>query len=367
MVPVVFSLFLALLVAPLDRGVAQRAPGKLSWLGHAAAIGAILAVLLTSMWLIWMAAQQVVDRFPFSESEQFLPWLGAEAPDGAGGSGADAAGGSGASPGPVENGVPADLVSDAPASISQGLVDRFHETVLGAGGSLAGRLVDWASSIATQVLGAAGAMLGAGVIILFLTLIMLIEASTWRDKIVTVLGAEKRQGTMDAINVIARKLRRYLLVRTILGLLTAILYVAWLWIFGLDLLLVWGLLAFLLNFIPTLGSLIAGGLPILYALAQKDVGSALAIGAGILVIEQIMGNYVDPRVQGRQVALSPMVVLVVLLIWGWAWGIAGAILAVPITIAIMIICAHVGPLRPFALMLSDARDMDELDRQTRGA
>jgi AI-2 transport protein TqsA len=165
--------------------------------------------------------------------------------------------------------------------------------------------------------------------------------------------------------IIADRLRRYLLARTILGVITAALNVAWLWIFGVDLLVVWALLAFLLNYIPTLGSLIAGLLSVAYAFVQKDFGTALAVDTGIFVIEQVMGNYVDPRVQGRQVSLSSVVVLITLLVWGWIWGIAGAILAVPITVAGMIICAHVRPLRPFALMLSNARDMEGLDRQAR--
>ncbi|MFZ3585231.1 AI-2E family transporter, partial [Loktanella sp. DJP18] len=88
------------------------------------------------------------------------------------------------------------------------------------------------------------------------------------------------------------------------------------------------------------------------------------IAAGIFAIEQIIGNYVDPRVQGRQVSLSPLVVLITLLVWSWVWGVAGAILAVPITIATMIVCAFVPPLRPFALLLSNASDYDSLDRQT---
>lgn len=346
-VPVVLSFFLALLVAPLDRGVASRAPAKLRWLGHVAAMGTIVVVLLTSAGLIWMAARQVVARFPFpTDGGDLLSRFDLTDPD-------------------SQAGRSADIASDgASASPPQGLANHFGEVFQGAGAPLAERAGEWASGLAMQVLGAAGAMLLALALIFFLTLLMLIEAPKWRDKIATVLGSAGRQGAMDSIGVIAAKLRRYLLARTILGFATAVLYVAWLWIFGVDLLLVWWLLAVLLNFISTIGSMVAGSLPVAYALVQKDFETALAVAAGLLVIEQVMGNYVDPRVQGRQVALSSLVVLVTLLVWGWIWGIAGAVLAVPITIAAMIVCAHVEPLRPFALMLSDASDMDELDRQT---
>ena len=365
MVPVVFSLFLALLVAPLDRLVSERVPDKVHWLGHAAAMGAILVALLVFVGLIWVAAQQVVERFPFSQgSGSLLPQFGADVPDGAGASAADVAAGAGITATESDT---AAVAANEQTSSSRGILDRVREVFSGAGGSLAGRLGDWASGIATQILSAAGATLGATVLIFFLTLIMLIERLKWREKMVNVLDASGRRKAMDAIGIIADRLRRYLLARTILGVITAVLYVAWLWIFGVDLLVVWALLAFLLNYIPTLGSLIAGVLPVIYAFVQKDFGTALAVGAGIFVIEQVMGNYVDPRVQGRQVSLSPLVVLITLLVWGWIWGVAGAILAVPITIAAMIICAHVRPLRPFALMLSNASDMEGLDRQARGS
>ena len=360
MVPVVFSVFLALLVAQLDRRVVERVPEKFHWLGHVAAMGAILAALLIFVGLIWIAAQQVVERFPFSgDSGSLLPQFGQEFRGASGGAAETAA-----TPTAGGTGNP-DVAGSAPdgqASALGGLFDRFGQAFSGAGGSLAERLGDWASGFATQILSAAGTTLFATVLVFFLTLLMLIEGPKWRQKVVNVLDPSAGREAMDATGTIASLLRRYLLARTILGVITAVLYVTWLWLFGVDLLVVWALLAFLLNYVPTLGSLIAGVLPVIYAFVQKDFGTAVAVGAGIFVIEQVMGNYVDPRVQGRQVSLSPLVVLITLLVWGWIWGVAGAILAVPITIAAMIVCAHIRPLRPFALMLSNATDMEGLDR-----
>lgn len=363
MVPVVFSVFLALLVAPLDRKVAERVSEKLHWLGHVAAMGAIFVALLACVGLIWVAAQQAVERFPFSgDSGSLLPQFGDEVRNGTQGTSADGAAGWPATMASGAGGT-SGAASEGSSSALGGLLDRFRQVLSGAGISLADRLGDWASGLATQILSAAGTTLFATVLVFFLTLIMLIEGPKWRQKVVTVLDTSGRHKAMESVGNIGDLLRRYLVARTIMGVLTAILYVAWLWIFGVDLLVVWALLAFLLNYVPTLGSLIAGVLPVVYAFVQKDFGTALAIGAGIFVIEQVMGNYVDPRVQGRQVSLSSLVVLITLLIWGWVWGVAGAILAVPITIAAMIVCAHVQPLRPFALMLSNASDMDGLDRQ----
>lgn len=352
-VPVVFSIFLSLLVAPLDRWVRAKVPAKLGWIGHAAAMAAILVSMLIFVSLIWFAAQQLVTRFPMpSEPGSLLPQFGSEVRDGEGSGGTHAAAEAGASAAAGEASDPARIFAQA------------RDLLSGAGGSFAARLAGWASGIATSILGAAGAMLGAVVLVLFLTFIMLIEGPSWRQKIISLCSPSVRDKALESVGTIADRLRRYLLARTVLGLVTAALYVLWLWIFGIDLLIAWALLALLMNFIPTLGSLVSGILPALYAFVQKDFGTAMVVAGGILIIEQVMGNYVDPRVQGKQVSLSSLVVLITLLIWGWIWGIAGAVLAVPITICAMVICAHIGPLRPFALMLSNATDMGGLDRQT---
>ncbi len=155
------------------------------------------------------------------------------------------------------------------------------------------------------------------------------------------------------------------MVRTILGAITGTLYGLWTWAFGLEFAIVWGLLGFLLNYVPTLGSIVAGTLPVLFAFFTKDIGTALIIAAGLLVIEQVMGNFVDPRLQGKQLSLSPLVVLFSLLVWGWIWGIPGALLAVPLTVLITIVFAHAAGLRKIALVLSDETDMAGLDEHTK--
>jgi AI-2 transport protein TqsA len=154
------------------------------------------------------------------------------------------------------------------------------------------------------------------------------------------------------------------MIRLVLGLLTAALYVVWLWIMGVDLLTTWAILTVVLTFVPNLGSIISGTLPVIYAVLTRDLGTALAVGAGLFAIEQIVGNYIDPIIAGREVAVSPLVVLVSLLVWTFVLGPVGALLATPATIAIMIVCARIDPLRPFALMLSDCEDWSAFDRAT---
>src|SRR5690606_4682895 len=135
-------------------------------------------------------------------------------------------------------------------------------------------------------------------------------------------------------------------------LLTAVMIAGWLLLVGMDLVFLWAILQFVLNYVPTLGSIVAGTFPAVYALVQFGAGKALLVIGGIVLIEQVMGNYVDPRLQGRTLDISPLVVLVSIVFWGWVWGVAGALLAVPLTATIMIVCAHIPALEPVALVLS---------------
>jgi AI-2 transport protein TqsA len=359
-VPLVLSFLIALMVAPVDHVVHARMPRRLKWLGHVAAMGVIIVVLAAFAGGVWVAAQRVVAQFPqISEELQTMAGLagtGVDATAGSGGAGTEAA--------DVVDDMTGvrDAATDDASDPERLALPEFVTQFRGAGGQLGSRLADWATGYATSILSSTGSALGSMVLIFFFVLLMLIEAPAWQTKVSRILAADERDRMLDSFSVIARQMRRYLLVRVILGLITGALYAAWLWLFDVDLLIVWALLAFLLNFIPTLGSLISGALPIIYALVQKDFSTALLVGAGILMIEQVMGNYVDPKVQGRQLSLSPLVVLVVLLVWGWVWGVAGALLAVPLTMSLVVMFAHVPRLRPVALFLSDERDYRGLDR-----
>ncbi len=203
------------------------------------------------------------------------------------------------------------------------------------------------------------------VLIVFLALLMLMEGPAWREKLVLTLGRERCRTVTEATAAIARQFRRYLVVSSVLGLITGVLYIAWLSLFGVGFVFLWGLLAFLLNYLPFAGSLIAGALPVLVAVAQKDAGTALIVAGGLLVIEQVMGNFIAPRLQGRQLAISPLVVMVSLLLWSWLWGTAGALLAVPMTVLIAIALSHADAARLYAILFSDDGDRERFEARTR--
>jgi predicted PurR-regulated permease PerM len=151
--------------------------------------------------------------------------------------------------------------------------------------------------------------------------------------------------------------RRYLISKTIISLITAGLVTIILLAFGVDFALFIGLLTFVLNFIPNIGSFIATVFPTLVALIQyESFGHAILIALLLIVVQNVIGNFVEPRFMGEQLDLSPLAILLSLIFWGWLWGIWGMILAVPITSLIKIVCESIEPLKPFAVLLGSGRE-----------
>ena len=123
---------------------------------------------------------------------------------------------------------------------------------------------------------------------------------------------------------------------------------------GLELWWLWGLLNFLLNYIPTLGSFLGVIPPALFALVQFDGDWSMVLAAVGVVggVQLVMGNWIDPLVQGKALELSPLVVLFTVTFWGWVWGVAGALIAVPLTVLIALVCAESERTRWIAILLA---------------
>jgi AI-2 transport protein TqsA len=139
----------------------------------------------------------------------------------------------------------------------------------------------------------------------------------------------------------ASKLRHYMFVRTLMSLATGLMVWALASAFGLRFAAEWGTLAFALNYIPFIGPFVATLLPTVYALAQfGSLQSALMIFAGLNVVQFIIGSYIEPRVAGHALAITPFVVLFSVFFWSFIWGIFGAFIGVPITIAVLTYCAQ---------------------------
>lgn len=148
------------------------------------------------------------------------------------------------------------------------------------------------------------------------------------------------------------KFARYFLVQAFSSVVTGVLTGLYCWMIGIEFPFVWGLLATVLNFIPTIGSIVAVVPPTLFALAFGGFGTAALALVGLGVIQFAMGNVVDPVLQGRAIQVSEVVVLLSVVFWGWLWGIGGAFIAVPLTIAVVLLCEEFEPTRPLAEFLS---------------
>jgi len=147
------------------------------------------------------------------------------------------------------------------------------------------------------------------------------------------------------------KFERYFLVQAFSSVVTGVLTGLYCWLLGLEFALVWGLLAGVLNFVPTIGSIIAVLPPTLFALAFGGLGTAALTLVGLGAIQLIMGNVVDPVLQGSALELSKTVVLLSVVFWGWLWGIGGAFIAVPMTTAVVLLLDEFEATRPVARFL----------------
>jgi len=191
----------------------------------------------------------------------------------------------------------------------------------------------------------------AVLVVLFVVFILL-EASHLREKLEAAF--EERS---ERIHIMGRDLMsqvtRYLTAKFFISLATGLLIAVGLWFIGLEFAILWGVIAFVMNFIPSLGSIAAGVCTSLFALVQFWPNPVPVILTVILIlaVNMIIGNFLDPKIIGGHVGISPLMVLISLGIWGYIWGFAGAILAVPMTVIIKIICENVPILEPVSILI----------------
>ncbi|NLT49900.1 MAG: AI-2E family transporter [Ignavibacteria bacterium] len=186
----------------------------------------------------------------------------------------------------------------------------------------------------------------------FLVLFFFIFVTSGYDNIVFVIKnryevstkkkEEKKDGFVeDTFRSISNQIQTYLGTKFLVSLLTAVLSGLALWIFGVDFVFVWIVITFLFNFIPNVGSIVAVILPALMSLVQfENFGYTLLIIIVISVIQNIIGNVIEPKIMGNKLGLNPIVILLSLLLWGYVWGITGMFLSVPLAGILKIILAQ---------------------------
>jgi predicted PurR-regulated permease PerM len=200
------------------------------------------------------------------------------------------------------------------------------------------------------------------VIVLYIAFLF-VEARRFPGKINRLFSDSDRANAFNLVVAqIITSLHRYLLLKTLLCFANAVAAYAVMRLVGLEFAETWAVLTFFLFFIPKIGAVVAFILPSLFAILQFEAWEPVVLlAAGLAVVQAGMGEVVEPRVMGRSLNLSPLVILLALAFWALVWGIAGAFLAVPITVVILTIFSKVPALRPVAILLSSHGDPEAPD------
>ncbi|WP_296898651.1 AI-2E family transporter, partial [Thiohalocapsa sp.] len=188
--------------------------------------------------------------------------------------------------------------------------------------------------MAAELIRGLGGVLTNAFLILLTVIFILFEANSLPSKLRAAL--RQPEASLANLQEVMHTINRYMFLKFCTSLLTGVLLWAWLRYLDVDFPAMWGMLAFLLNFVPTIGSIIAGIPPVMLALIQLGINDALLVTAGYMLVNIGIGNFLEPRVMGRGLGLSTLVVFVSLVFWGWVLGPAGMFLSVPLTMALKI-------------------------------
>jgi predicted PurR-regulated permease PerM len=205
---------------------------------------------------------------------------------------------------------------------------------------------DTSLSLASTILSSVTDLFSNAFLIMLMMILMLLEIPSFVTKIDHMGGS---QGTWLSI---AKSVRGYLGIKTLTSLATGVLVAIMLTVMGVDFAILWGLLAFLLNYIPNIGSILAAVPAVLLALLLDGLTAALLVTVGYVLINGIIGNVVEPRIMGQGLGLSTVVVFLSLILWGWLLGAVGMLLSIPITTTLKIVLETNESTRPLALLLS---------------
>ncbi len=232
-----------------------------------------------------------------------------------------------------------------------GLIERLNEMGISAGsGELLnaldpGKVLNFTALAMTEI----GALMSESFLILLIAIFILSELKSFWVKAAII---EKAQGfSLAYLDEIGQSIRHYLSIKTLISAITGILIMVWLMIIGVDYPILWGLIAFLLNYIPNIGSIIAAVPTMLLAMVQLGMVGVIWTAVGYFAVNVIMGNVIEPKVMGKGLGLSTLVVFLSLIVWGFVFGTVGMFLSVPLTMSIKIILATNEKTKWIAIML----------------
>jgi predicted PurR-regulated permease PerM len=230
-----------------------------------------------------------------------------------------------------------------------------------------GAMIDpgWAMGLAATILNGLKDVLTNVFLIIFTMIFFLLEASTVETKVEAAFGRSTQ--SLQQPRAFLANLGRYLGIKTIVSLATGLSAGVVTWAIGLDFPLLWAMLAFLLNYVPTIGSIIAAVPAVLMALVQLGPGEASATAVGFVAINLVFGNFIEPRLMGYGVGISPLVVFIGLVFWGFVFGPVGMLLSVPLTMTLKLALESDQRTRWIAILIGSERDAQHAVQKRRAA
>lgn len=239
------------------------------------------------------------------------------------------------------------------------LNEKFHVDIVESA-TKAFEGFDYGSTL-TGIANSLSGVFGDTVIILVYAAFLFSEETSFKLKIQKMFKDKGEYARVTGIlDKISSSFGEYIRLKTYVSLLTGIVGYVFLLIMGVDSPFFWALLMFLLNYIPTIGSLIATVFPAIFSLMQfGEYTPFLIILLGLGIIEWIIGNVIEPKLMGNSLNLSPLVTILALIVWGQIWGITGMLLSTPITVVMVIVFSQFQNTRSVAILLSQNGDIDE--------
>ena len=219
-----------------------------------------------------------------------------------------------------------------------------------AGAETAARL----KALASHLVNAAAGFLAEALVVLIYLVFLLLEARRFPARVRAGFPPERAERILEVLGAINRAMASYLRAKVLSSLLTALPVVAVLWAFGVPFAGMWGVLTFVGNFIPYVGSLVAFVPPVLLAFLELEPPwRPVAVLVLLTLVQFVTNNLVEPRLTASAVDLSPLAVLVALAFWGLCWGVVGMVLAVPLTVMLKIVCENIELTRPLARLVAE--------------
>lgn len=317
MIPLTIALLLSFALFPLLRTMNKKL--RIPWiLGIIIIIFLVLVLFFTIGNIIVVSAKSIVNVYPKYEDRLFLLYSKVAAFF--------------------------DLSIDHDSSLAQNLWSTL---------GIRNVVQDIAVSLSSSILS-----LGSNIFtIILLSVFLLLEMNTMRDKTKEAFKGDVSRKIETIVTNTIGEITGYISIKFIISLITGALVFAGTAAVKLEFAIFWGFTAFLLNFIPTFGSIVSTLITVVFAILQfyPSFTQAVIVAVIMIVVNFVLGNIVEPRWVGTDLGLSPFIVLVSLSLWGWMWGFIGMILAVPFMVMIKIICENVSYLNPVAILLGNGK------------